>query len=407
MAVYWKEKAGQRRENKKNRNQWRLDGRRRENREKSRKEKNDNLRLFSRRRIVILCMLLLVLWRSESPAGNRQQPEVICLMEGKNVRIMNQNTGLDSQRELLGSVQGKNLESDEGSQYESNEKGNGDKKITLPESDVQTLDNQQIWTTDTSVEIFETLDQNAAGEPTVQSSNSDKVIAPGTSGTYIFFLQNTGKMKVDYKVSLKAGWELEGKESPLEIRMADDNGWLAPCRSGWQSISNLSHIPETGQLLPTEKARYILYWRWAYERGKDEEDTFLGNETEDTLHTIVIHTEAVQSISENAGDADPGKKNDGNTEDMDSGKENNGNTGDTNGRYEGSVKADITKTQEKDENIGQTKAEDRNTQSADAVRTADQMSPVIWIMVLTFAELVFAVCLIVIWLRKRRSYDEK
>lgn len=329
MAVYWKEKAGQR------------------------SEKRGKGKF-----IAVLCMLLLVLWRNESPIGSSQQPEVICLTEGKNVNIMHQSAVVSE--------------------------GN-----ILPENHIQTVDDQQIWTTDTSVEIFETLDQNAAGEPTVQSSNSDKVIAPGTSGTYIFFLQNTGNRKVDYKVALKAGWELEGVESPLEIRMADDNGWLAPCRSGWQNITNLSHIPETGQLLPTEKARYILYWRWAYERGKDEEDTSLGNETEDTLHTIVIHTEAVQSISENAGDADSGKEND------------------ANGGYEGSVKADITKTQEKDANIGQTKTEDRHTQSADAVKTADQMSPGIWIMVLTFAELVLAVCLIVIWLRKRRSYDEK
>lgn len=300
--------------------------------------------------ITVLCMLLLVLWRNESPIGSSQQPEVICLTEGKNVNTMHQSAVVSE--------------------------GN-----ILPENHIQTVDDQQIWTNDTAVEIFKTADQNVAGESTVQSSNSDKVIAPGTSGTYIFFLQNTGKAKVDYKVSLKAGWELEGVESPLEIRMADDNGWLTPCRSGWQSISNLSHIPETGQLLPNQKARYIVYWRWAYERGKDEEDTFLGDNTEETLHTIVIHTEAVQSISEN--------------------------TGDMNGGYESSVKADITKMQEKDTNLGQTKAEDRHTQSAEAVKTADQMSPGMWLKVLILTSLILFACLTVIWLRKRRSYDEK
>ena len=385
MAVYRKEKAGQRSENRgKNPKWWKS-----ENKEKNRKRKNANLWTFPRKLIALLSILLLILWRSESPVGGSQQPEVICLTEGKNVRIINQDAGLESQRELLWSVQSESLERDESSQYESDEKGNGDKKITLPEMEVQTVDNKQIWINDTAVEIFKTVDQNVAGESTVQSSNSDKVIAPGTSGTYIFFLQNTGIVKVDYKVSLKAGWELEGIESPLEIRIADDNGWLAPCRSGWQSISNLSHITETSQLLPNQKARYILYWRWSYERGKDEEDTSFGNETEDTLHTIVIHTEAVQSISENTGDADSGKEND------------------ANGGYESSVKADITKTQEKDANIGQTKAEDRHTQSAEAVRTADPMSPGIWLMALILAELVLTACLIVIWLRKGRSYNGK
>lgn len=350
MAVYRKEKAGQRSENRGKNSKWWKN----ENKEKSRKRKNANLWTFPGRFIAVLCILLLILWRSESPVSS-QQPEVICLTEGKNVRIINQDAGLESQRELLWSVQSESLERDESSQYESDEKGNGDKKITLPEMEVQTADDQQIWTNDTAVEIFKTADQNVAGEPTVQSSNSDKVIAPGTSGTYIFFLQNTGTMKVDYKVSLKAGWELEGMESPLEIRIADDNGWLAPCRSGWQSISNLSHITETSQLLPNQKARYTLYWRWSYERGKDEEDTSLGNDTEDTLHTIVIHTEAVQSISENARNTDSAKA----------------------------------------------------SQSAEAVKTADPMSPEIWLVELLFAELVLTTCLTVIWLRKRRSYNEK
>lgn len=320
MAAYWKEKSRQRNENRGKNPNWRKS----ENKEKSRKRKNANLWTFPGKLIALLSMLLLILWRSESPIGGNQQPDVICLTEGKNVNIMHQSAVVSE--------------------------GN-----ILPENHVQTVDAQQIWTNDTAVEIFKTADQNMAGEPTVQSSNSDKVIAPGTSGTYIFFLQNTGTMKVDYKVSLKAGWELEGMESPLEIRMADDNGWLAPCRSGWQSISNRNHITETGQLLPNQKARYILYWRWSYERGKDEEDTSLGNETEDTLHTIVIHTEAVKSISGNARNTDSAKE----------------------------------------------------RQSAEAVKTADPMSPEIWLVELLFAELVLTTCLTVIWLRKRRSYNEK
>lgn len=320
-----------------------------ENKEKSRKWKNSNLWTFPGRFIAVLCILLLILWRSESPVSS-QQPEVICLTEGKNVNMMYQSAVVSE--------------------------GN-----ILPQNHIQTVDNQQIWTNDTAVVIFKTADQNAAGESTVQSSNSDKVIAPGTSGTYIFFLQNTEKAKMDYRVSLNAGWAMEGAQSPLEIRMADDNGWLAPCRSGWQSISNLRDTAGTGQLLPEEKAKYILYWRWAYERGKDEEDTSLGNNTEETLHTIVIHTEAVQSISENAGDV--------------------------NGGYDSSVKADITKMQEKDTNMGQIKAEDRHTQSADAVKTADQMSPGMWLKVLILTSLILSACLTVIWLRKRRSHDEK
>ena len=99
---------------------------------------------------------------------------------------------------------------------------------------------------------------------------------------------------MDYKVWLKAGWDVETLKSPLELRLAGENGWLIGSQDRWSSPEQMDRFLQEGSLLSGEKKKYILYWRWAYERGKDEEDTFFGNKAEDTLHTIVIHTEAAQ-----------------------------------------------------------------------------------------------------------------
>ena len=202
---------------------------------------------------------------------------VICLTEGKNINARSKSAVREGILENSETV-----------------KEDGSAKAA---EGLQTWDERQIWTTDTAVRIFQTEDRNRAGELTVQSESQDKVIAPGTSGAYTFFLQNTGKTKMDYKVWLKAGWDMEALKSPLELRLAGERGWLLGSQDGWSSPEQMDRFLQEGSLFSGEKKKYILYWRWAYERGKDEEDTFFGNKAEDTLHTIVIHTEAAQSIS--------------------------------------------------------------------------------------------------------------
>ena len=267
---------------------------------------------------------------------------VICLTEGKNINARSKSAVREGILENSETV-----------------KEDGSAKAA---EGLQTWDERQIWTTDTAVRIFQTEDKNQAGELTVQSESQDKVIAPGTSGDYTFFLQNTGKTKMDYKVWLKAGWDVETLKSPLELRLAGENGWLIGSQDRWSSPEQMDRFLQEGSLLSGEKKKYILYWRWAYERGKDEEDTFFGNKAEDTLHTIVIHTEAAQSISGNKGEGKPEKKSSENNE---------------------------------------------QTEHRNSVKTADYMSPGSWLTALIFTAPVITMCLILMWFRKRRSYDKK
>ena len=289
-----------------------------------------------------MCLLLLLPWLNKNSKENVRNGNVICLTEGKNINARSKSAVREG---IL-----KNSET---------VKEDGSAKAA---EGFQTWDNRQIWTTDTAVQIFQTRDRNQAGELTVQSESQDKVIAPGTSGDYTFFLQNTGKTKMDYKVWLKAGWDVETLKSPLELRLAGENGWLIGSQDRWSSPEQMDRFLQEGSLLSGEKKKYILYWRWAYERGKDEEDTFFGNKAEDTLHTIVIHTEAAQSISGNKGEGKPEKKSSENNE---------------------------------------------QTEHRNSVKTADYMSPGSWLTALIFTAPVITMCLILMWFRKRRSYDKK
>ena len=289
-----------------------------------------------------MCLLLLLPWLNKNSKENVRNGNVICLTEGKNINARSKSAVREG---IL-----KNSET---------VKEDGSAKAA---EGFQPWDNRQIWTTDTAVQIFQTGDRNQAGELTVQSESQDKVIAPGTSGDYTFFLQNTGKTKMDYKVWLKAGWDVETLKSPLELRLAGENGWLIGSQDRWSSPEQMDRFLQEGSLLSGEKKKYILYWRWAYERGKDEEDTFFGNKAEDTLHTIVIHTEAAQSISGNKGEGKPEKKSSENNE---------------------------------------------QTEHRNSVKTADYMSPGSWLTALIFTAPVITMCLILMWFRKRRSYDKK
>ncbi len=290
-------------------------------------------------------MLLLVSWWNKNSRENVRHGNVICLTEGKNINARSKSAAREGILENSKTV-----------------KEDGSAKAA---EGLQTWDNRQIWTTDTAVQIFQTGDRNQAGELTVQSESQDKVIAPGTSGAYTFFLQNTGKTKMDYKVWLKAGWDMEAFKSPLELRLSGERGWLLGSQDGWSSPEQMDRVLQEGSLLSGEKKKYILYWRWAYERGKDEEDTFFGNKAEDTHHTIVIHTEAARSISGNTEDGNPEKKSSENSE------------------------------------------HSENSERRNSVKTADHMSPGSWLTALIFTAPIITMCLTLIWFRKRRSYDEK
>ena len=151
--------------------------------------------MTKRKFLLLLCLLLLLPWWNKNPKENVRHGNVICLTEGKNINARSKSAVREGILENSETV-----------------KEDGSAKAA---EGLQTWDERQIWTTDTAVRIFQTEDKNQAGELTVQSESQDKVIAPGTSGAYTFFLQNTGKTKMDYKVWLKPAGTWKYSKVPL------------------------------------------------------------------------------------------------------------------------------------------------------------------------------------------------
>lgn len=187
---------------------------------------------------------------------------------------------------------------------------NTDVKLTKKQAETfefKVLDDRKVWNTETPIELFHTSWQNKSDEITVQSRNTQKVVAPGTEGNYTFSLQNSGKRNVQYKVWFEADSNFSNYEIPLEFRIFGSNGWMDR-RGKWLCAEEFSKISEKRKLCPGRNAEYTLYWRWRFERDKDEQDTLYGdfsagtgnisseqkNERQEISYKVVIHTLAVE-----------------------------------------------------------------------------------------------------------------
>lgn len=157
---------------------------------------------------------------------------------------------------------------------------------------INVKDNTQVWTTDTEIELFKVSYKNNKGQVTVKSANKDKVIAPGTDGSYTFDLQNTSKQPADYKIWVETKMTSNTKELPLQARMSGENGWLLGSKNTWEDSNKLNSISTTETLDGGKTAQYKIYWQWPFEQGKDEEDTNLGNLSvnQQLTYKVVIHT---------------------------------------------------------------------------------------------------------------------
>lgn len=193
-------------------------------------------------------------------------------------------------------------------------------------------DAKKVWSTETPVELFKVRYRNGKGEVTAESSGKDKIIAPGTDGKYSFALKNTGNKAMKYKVQIEA--EVTGGKDqiagvPLEARMSDGDNWLLGDDAQWKDFQKLDGISTSKSLAAGKQTEYTMYWKWQFERGKDEEDTALGNaeKKDDLTYTVKIRTLAVEDLTSGKnGENEPG------TDDSSTGKRsilNRIKTGDT------------------------------------------------------------------------------
>jgi LPXTG-motif cell wall-anchored protein len=161
----------------------------------------------------------------------------------------------------------------------------------------RTYDENTVWASHTDVEIFRISYKNGSGQVTVNSSNGDKLLAPGTTNRYQFALENTGNVALDYTLSMEAYFSHQDHPIPIYARVVDYKGnYLLGTAENTVDVLGLNDVQKSGSLTAGYIAPYTLEWEWPFELD-DQYDTMLGNMAvdEDITLTIVIKTTASYS----------------------------------------------------------------------------------------------------------------
>lgn len=154
-----------------------------------------------------------------------------------------------------------------------------------------------VWTTNTMVDIFKSSYQNKQGQFSVKSEDGVKIIAPGTSNSFVFKLQNTGDVPLDYAVDIDT-FTSDGYTLPVQARLSRYDGkWVLGDEKHWDSVDNLNEAFDTDTLAAGSYTYYTLDWRWKFD-GNDEWDTMLGDVADynDINLTIQINTSATETM---------------------------------------------------------------------------------------------------------------
>lgn len=177
----------------------------------------------------------------------------------------------------------------------------------------QVNDDDVVWSTDTPVELFQSSYQNASGEVTVHSGNTDHIVAPGTDGKYTFTLNNTGRQKINYKVWVEAEVTTPMADFPVKARMTGRNGWMAGDDDSWVATESLDGVSEESSLAAGKSSEYTIYWQWPFEQNPDEVDTQMGNLSIDQEISCKIRICTLATESSGSGGGSHGGEEDNNT----------------------------------------------------------------------------------------------
>lgn len=158
-------------------------------------------------------------------------------------------------------------------------------------------DADQVWETETAIELFKSQYTNKDGKVTVKSADGKHVIAPGTEGQYTFDIKNTSKTPANYKIWVEAKLSSNIEGVPLQTRMSGQNGWLLGSKNNWKQAASLDGVTTKENIGAGKTAEYTIYWQWPFEQGDDKADTDLANASvnQEMSYTVTIHTMAATS----------------------------------------------------------------------------------------------------------------
>ncbi len=140
--------------------------------------------------------------------------------------------------------------------------------IDLPYAEVPVIDikdDSGSWTAQGTIAVF------------------DETISPGTSGEYVFVLNNPHNVDLNYYFKIKEMYnDEEVTNFPLEFRLRMNNVLMETER--WLSAEELLY--EDLVILADTDHRFTLEWRWKYESGDDALDTYFG--VDGGVYTLVF-----------------------------------------------------------------------------------------------------------------------
>lgn len=132
---------------------------------------------------------------------------------------------------------------------------------------------------DGSIELFRIEYENESGEITVQGTNGENVVAPGTTVSYDIRLRNNDEVVIDF-VMLPTVSFLTGDAVPVEFKIMDDYGnYILGDADTWASSDDMNGLEHRGSIHPGEVFTYHVSWQWVFEvsDNQDAYDTYLGN----------------------------------------------------------------------------------------------------------------------------------
>lgn len=161
---------------------------------------------------------------------------------------------------------------------------------TSATAEFEVHDSEGEWQTETAVDIFRASYENGEGKITVISSDSEKVIAPGTDNAYTFKLKNTGDVPLEYIVDVAVAVTSDADIAiPVQARMNRYDGeWIIGGKQTFVDVLNIESIRDRDTLGAGRYTYYTFDWQWPFEQGADDLDTLLGNMTAEQELTVTI-----------------------------------------------------------------------------------------------------------------------
>lgn len=153
--------------------------------------------------------------------------------------------------------------------YTSKNSGEGSARVAKWEFDVN---DKNIAKEAFTFNLYDTLNDTDGSEETDVTS-TDKVIAPGTQGSFDIKLQNKSEVTAQYAIAFTV---TNTSSIPIEYS-TDGKSWSS-------TLSNITASDSTKLAANQSSATTVtVYWRWAYENNADETDTTLGMDGTATL----------------------------------------------------------------------------------------------------------------------------